>query len=639
MKVKKYLWDAVRLVYRWFFRYPVIGGIAALLVWVVSFNGLSTIGLPDLFWQISAAKSFCAGLGIALVFSFVVFVGFLIDSEEFTADGHDLTWYAWRTYPLLVILFAAGVVRSRDGFWWQVVLGYVLGAIALRFIHEWLMRLATRFTPRVAVRRPVGPAIRGASPGNEPFHVYALLVAVILGVSYALFAIVPPFFAFISAPLAIAILLTISLIGYGWPYFRFPKQRLVIPFVVVVLIIAANAAVRYRYRYPNISYPPQRTAVDPLVSDSAALSSWLAHQQAGKPKLIVIATSGGGIRAAVWTSVVLHDLASLPDFMSHVRIITGASGGMVGAADVVASGGATSKLETEDSLDDVARSLVLRDVPKLVLPFAIPDRGVALERRWEELSPALKQPIGALAAHEADGTRPSLIFTPTIVENGRRLLISNLDLRALTFDQVGDETGRTSVQLFDILPSVRAQMHIATAARMSASFPYVSPASELPLEPRRHFVDAGYWDNYGVATATAWIRLHRQEIVDKNIDVALVQLRDTPERIHAGDGNHPATDVATVFFSELIGPIEGALGVIFTGSIYRNDHLIAQLEEIVPGHVSVFTFENGEDVQQPLSWALTKKQREKICKSLEGVAGERAKLAAWLSGQSDAIPH
>ena len=50
-----------------------------------------------------------------------------------------------------------------------------------------------------------------------------------------------------------------------------------------------------------------------------------------KPVLVVVATSGGALRAAIWTETVLGYLDDkIPDFHHHVRVMTGASGGMLG---------------------------------------------------------------------------------------------------------------------------------------------------------------------------------------------------------------------------------------------------------------------------------------------------------------------
>ena len=65
-----------------------------------------------------------------------------------------------------------------------------------------------------------------------------------------------------------------------------------------------------------------------------------------KPILVVVTASGGALRAAIWTETVLGSLdQTFDDFHHHVRLITGASGGMLGGARYVsghaeANGGA-----------------------------------------------------------------------------------------------------------------------------------------------------------------------------------------------------------------------------------------------------------------------------------------------------------
>ncbi|NNE55962.1 MAG: patatin-like phospholipase family protein, partial [Flavobacteriales bacterium] len=53
-----------------------------------------------------------------------------------------------------------------------------------------------------------------------------------------------------------------------------------------------------------------------------------------KPKLVIINASGGGSRAAMWTmnSLLAADSALNGDLMEHAFLVTGSSGGMIGAA-------------------------------------------------------------------------------------------------------------------------------------------------------------------------------------------------------------------------------------------------------------------------------------------------------------------
>jgi hypothetical protein len=53
-----------------------------------------------------------------------------------------------------------------------------------------------------------------------------------------------------------------------------------------------------------------------------------------KPKLVILNTSGGGLRSALWTFTVLSNAnEKLKSKLSqNLQMITGASGGMIGAA-------------------------------------------------------------------------------------------------------------------------------------------------------------------------------------------------------------------------------------------------------------------------------------------------------------------
>ena len=61
----------------------------------------------------------------------------------------------------------------------------------------------------------------------------------------------------------------------------------------------------------------------------------------------------------------------------------------------------------------------------------------------------------------------------------------------------------------------------------SATFPYVSPATTLEIPGRKpyHFVDAGYYDNYGLAAVTQWLddALEQLQPTDLAVDVVIVQ--------------------------------------------------------------------------------------------------------------------
>src|SRR5271157_4073833 len=448
--------------------------------------------------------------------------------------------------------------------------------------------------------------------------------------------------------------------------------------LALLACIALNNSAPYSYQFENLNYstsavltnltrksylsPEQPGApkaadegCDPLVLDVNALDEWKKRCQGSVgapgdyPKLVVVCTSGGAIRAGYWTATVLDRLgeevscqpegtAAQPfrgSFHSHVRVITGASGGMVGASyyvtwlrhqlgDPAAEGciPLPSKGWIREipifSLSPVARSIALRDpffttFRQLVnLANYYPDRGIELERDWRQL----RYPLSDLRAREVRGELPSLILSPMTVEDGRRLLISNLDLRTL-YDQpknkqdpqpppplpserylalnVNSEihgkdgppafqpVSLSSVEFFKVFcPREKNGLLLSTAARMNASFPYVSPAVNLPTNPTLRVVDAGYYDNYGVDLAAAWIFANRFWIEKNTSGVLIVQIRDalsSNDRLWYPIADNsvyaPLLRGLQLFFS----PIEGVSRARYSSSSFRNDALIAGLSD------------------------------------------------------------
>ncbi len=222
-----------------------------------------------------------------------------------------------------------------------------------------------------------------------------------------------------------------------------------------------------------------------------------------------------------------------------IRLITGASGGMVGAAyfalgrqPVPPSGGYPSVvnvLDEEtggDSLTPILQQLFCGDLPHVFLPIRHQkkDRGVVLDEQWKSLNRTTFQD---LRDGEAEGWRPSLILAPMIVETGRRMLISNLDLGYLaeTTAARGRVYSRSAVEFFKEFPGSYWSFKLATGVRMSATFPFASPAVNLPTVPPRRLVNAGYYDIYGVDLATTWAYHHRDWIVRNTSGLALIQIQ------------------------------------------------------------------------------------------------------------------
>jgi hypothetical protein len=331
-----------------------------------------------------------------------------------------------------------------------------------------------------------------------------------------------------------------------------------------------------------------------------------------KPKLAVVCATGGASRAAYWTARVLDRLGRpemLPGFHDGVRLITGASGGMIGAAYYlrwrqeflrdnpempVASlpqkptdwveempTDALSAVASHIGLVSVAQALV----PRLPEPLDL-DRGQVLEMQW----PQLQHPFLDYRRDEGLGAIPSVVFSPVTVDDGRRLIISNLGLERLAInwgeelDAVKSGPSVYSIaapEFYRVFGAAGKDLNLATAARMSATFPIVSPAVNLPTDPPIRVVDAGYYDNYGVNLAVAWIFKNRNWLERNTSGVALVQIRafrGRKERLGPAAGGGDALANGIQFFST---PLEAFAGARDSTPMFRNDEEVAALAEVL----------------------------------------------------------
>jgi len=657
--------ESIRFFVRWFATFPVLGFAAALLVGFVAFDLVAGFGIPDLFWRLTAWKMLLVGASVAGVFALICFVGYLLESYS---NSISPAVYFVRIYPVLTLLYLFGAARSdyepgvniHYARPWVGVVGYAIGVVLVLLMAYVIVPAIWRFATAIApnfVKARVEKQYEQVS--NPAQHGYAAIVMAILALAYLLLSV---FLPRIPAATAICIVFSIVVMTYGFVRFVAHDYRFGVLLIVVLISGIVNFASPYKHRYPQYGAAYAAPAAIPpsggnpnssLISNKDAFDAWVksAHTGAEKPRLAIIATSGGGIRAAVWTASVLKRLSAgdIEDFPTHIRVITGASGGMLGAAFYV--GSLRQKGENQvinfsemaaDSLEPVALALALRDAPALLIPGHFADRGVALEEAWERNAEVMRTPLGKLAPGERAGWRPSLIFTPVFVEDGRRALVSNLDLSFLSKNsgpQIGEGMAAYSipaVELQRVLPST-SKLSLASISRMSASFPYVASAAEIPTNPRRHLVDAGYWDNYGVSVAVAWLAQNFQRVAAETSGVVLIQIRDTVQQPANLDASRPAKPgLPLAGFSEFVAPVIGALRARESVMMLRNDNDVQQIanafNQTDKQFFTTVVLENPET--SVLSWSLTDKQAADMLdyfdKHADGVPSGRVKaLRAW----------
>ena len=166
-------------------------------------------------------------------------------------------------------------------------------------------------------------------------------------------------------------------------------------------------------------------------------------------------------------------------------------------------------------------------------------------------------------------------------------------------------------------PRQLADLQLSAAARMSASFPVVTPAGQLPTNPPVRVVDAAYYDNYGVNRATSWLWKNIERV--RGMEVILVQIRGTLETDARGSRADALQPRRALWFSSLTTPLEGLATSNLTVARYNNDERISGLREHmqergIPLHVITFDFPGPST----LSWHLTVREKE----ALRGGFGE-----------------
>ncbi len=278
--------------------------------------------------------------------------------------------------------------------------------------------------------------------------------------------------------------------------------------------------------------------------------------------LLLVSSSGGGLRAAAWTSFVLDCLFERtateegpcvgrrpgPPPLGRVAVMSGVSGGALGLAEYSAhvldnhSGPNGSDEWIDEVLGDdyLAASigwLFFVDLPRSVVGFGagISNRAELMERTWEASWPddvvGLRRGVVSLWRSNI----PPLIFNGTSVNDGCRVNVSALDADGGSPEvpscsglgsNVGAAAGALGAthDLVDFLcPS--DDVALSTAAGMSARFPVVSVAGRLAADPRRgcagtkpgavFVVDGGYLEGSGAGTLldswealSGWVEEH-----------------------------------------------------------------------------------------------------------------------------------
>ncbi len=281
------------------------------------------------------------------------------------------------------------------------------------------------------------------------------------------------------------------------------------------------------------------------------LENWKKKQGEDKPAMIIINTSGGGTRSATFTMNVLQRLDSISngDLLKKTFLITGSSGGMLGATyfrELYRNKLKNPSLNLRDPryVDDISgdllnplfSSMVARDLASPAHKFKvgkytyIKDRGYAFEQKLNENTHGiLDNSISDYTFDEGNGRIPLMIYHPVITRDGRKLIISSQPVRFL-MRPLNDSASPVDPDGIDFGALFKNQdamsLRMLTILRMNATFPYVLPNVWLPSKPVIDVMDAGFRDNYGQETSARFLQLFRKWILENTSSVIVIQIRD-----------------------------------------------------------------------------------------------------------------
>lgn len=283
------------------------------------------------------------------------------------------------------------------------------------------------------------------------------------------------------------------------------------------------------------------------------LNRWKARQGEEKPLLVVLTTSGGGTRSATFTMNVLQHLDSVTGgaVMKKTFLITGASGGMIGATYFrelyrQKLHNPSINLESHEYVDDIAEDLlnpiftsfVSRDLfaPEQKITFGKyryqKDRGYAFELALNDNTRGvLNKRLGDYIADESAANIPLMFYHTVVTRDGKMMLVSTQPLRFM-MQQAVDSTDHTvtSPDALDFTTFFAKQdpynLRLLTVLRMNATFPVVLPNVWMPTNPVIDIMDGGLRDNYGVENSLRFLSHMRQWIRENTRGVLVVQIRD-----------------------------------------------------------------------------------------------------------------
>jgi hypothetical protein len=355
--------------------------------------------------------------------------------------------------------------------------------------------------------------------------------------------------------------------------FRIPVLSVLLVLIALFEVFGLTDNHEFRHSPSTAQRPTVESAFRSWLTQRKDLASYQATNRAYP--VYVVAAEGGGLYAAYQAAMFLSHMQDLcPTFAQHVFAISSVSGGSLGAgvftglantlAHNIDAKPCLDKLDQVGEFEARADRMLSRDLLAPVVwgglypdflqrfvPRPIPafDRARALEFAFEEAwrhggedgRNPLKGTLFELCGRDdvgcSGGATPALALNVTNVETGMQMVLSSLD-----FTSIGPPWS-SSAKVFDFFATGvdPVDMPVSTAIGLSARFPWISPTGWYVFDDpsdkaggaanrkrRMSFVDGGYVDNSGAATAAklaeSMAEFARKQPGPVGVDIKLIMI-------------------------------------------------------------------------------------------------------------------
>jgi hypothetical protein len=374
-----------------------------------------------------------------------------------------------------------------------------------------------------------------------------------------------------------------------------------------------------------------------------------AIEKKRKPKMVIVCASGGGLRASLWAfySIQYADSLLKGELLKHTHIMTGSSGGMIGLSylrdlyrnsfeDTTISIYNSQYAEniSKDLLNPVAFSVATNDLFIRLQKFYdgeyayTKDRAYAFERQLNiNTNGYFEKRLDDYTKDEEEAIIPTMFFTPSIINDGRMLLVASQNMSYLCNNNPENQTFNAPIpeyvefrRFFHKQDAGNAR--ISSLFRMNATFPYIFPVSTLPSKPAIEILDGGIRDNYGVKTAMRYLYTFRNWINTNTSGVVIIQIRDKFKDFEIRDNTNSG------LIANITTPLESFYVNFDKIQNFNHDEIIqyASLWMDTPIDVIDFQLKNDEKTKIAMSWHLTTKEKNEVKNAIH-LPENRAALA------------